>query len=141
MRQLRHRQQGYEPHLPSGPIPTGAEKPRTLMPDAAAPKEFLYIGKSPDCGEKDDPMLRERPIDSARLLAPLLHIEPDQCKVRHAVDDHISDGECVVGVECYYAYVPAHGSRPDHNVLSGVEKLANSFACELKSRASSISFR
>src|SRR5690349_10928669 len=94
------------------------------MPDTAAPEEFFDVCERPKRGEKDDPMLRKRAIDRPRLLTPLLHIEPDQRKVRHTVDDHVRYGEGVVGVERDDPDIPANRRSCYDDILTGIQEAA-----------------
>src|SRR3712207_4544527 len=122
MRELRHGEQRDQPHLPFRRVPIRPEQPVPLMPDAAAPEQLLDVSESPKRREKDQPVVRKRSVNSIARLAARLGVEPEQSEVRYTVDDHVRDGEGVIGIERYEPDVPAYGGGRDDDVLTGIKE-------------------
>lgn len=120
MRKLRHGQKRYEPRLPRTYFPIRAEHPLPLMPNGAAPEKLFDVCERPKRGDEDDPVLRKRSINSSGGLATKLRIEIDQREIRHAVDDHIRYGECVIGIEGDDPDVPADSGCRDDDVFAWI---------------------
>src|SRR5688572_22367073 len=96
MGKLGDGEQRHKPYFPFSPIPTAAKQPILFMPDTAIPEQLFDIRESPKRCKKYQPMLRDRTIYRPGCFAFCFGVKIDQCKIRHAVNDHIGHRECVI---------------------------------------------
>src|SRR5215204_1011741 len=124
MRQLRNSKQRDEKNLYVSQIPVCAEQPVFLMQHAAMPEQLFRVSQSPERGEKNKPVRRQRLINPGSVFAPLTRVKIYQGEIRNPVNDDVCHRESIVGIEKNNPDIPADGGRRDDDVFADIQKTA-----------------